>query len=210
VGELLVVIFVALLFIGFILSVALVGARSTKETEAVRREIRKVEVVATRAIAAVERLIDDRRLIERKAVELERLSRELRGDAGFQVLVQRHNESRSLADSWYDHRKQAINSRTVLARGVAMLQWRIGRLRAEGRRLSMLVTTTQASADQLGSVVSELQREITLSGAALDRYNLQMGELSRHIGVSCGPRGEQWYAALQERKRPRELNRQRR
>jgi len=192
------------------LYVALAGGRGSKQNEAVRKEVRKVEVVAARATAAVGRLIDDRLVIERKAAELERLSRENRGDVGFQLLVQRHNESRLLADSWYEHKKQAIDSRTELARGVAMLQWRIGQLRGEGRRSSTVVTTTQASADQLGGVVSKLQKEITLSAAALDRYNQQTGELSRHIGASCGPRGEQWYAALQEHKRTHELNRQRR
>lgn len=204
------VIFVAPVALAY-LYVALVGGRGSKQTEVVRKEVRKVEVVAARAAAAVERLVDDRRLIERKAEELELLSLEARGgEVGFQPLVQRHNESRLLADSWYDHKKQATDSRTELARGVAMLQWRIGQLRGEGRRSAAVVTTTQASADQLGGVVSKLQKEITLSGAALDRYNQQTGDLSRHIGTSCGPRGEQWYAALQERQRTRELNRQRR
>lgn len=192
------------------LYVALVGGRGSKQTEVVRKEVRKVEVVAARATAAVGRLVDDRPVIERTAAELERLSREARGDVGFQLLVQRHNESRLLADSWYEHKKQAIDSRTELARGVAMLQWRIGQLRGEGRRSSTVVTTTQASADQLGGVVSKLQKEITLSGAALDRYKQQTAELSRHIGTSCGPRGEQWYSALQEHNRTYDLSRQRR
>lgn len=176
------------------------------QTEIVRKEVRKVEVIAARATAAVDRLIDDRRVIDRKAEELE----QLHGDDGFQVLVQWHNESRLLADGWYEHKKQAIDSRTELARGVAMVQWRIGQLRGDGRRSATVVTTTQASADQLGGVVSKLQKEIRLSGTALDRFNRLTGELSRHIGGSCGQRGEQWYAALQERQRTRELDRQRR
>jgi chromosome segregation ATPase len=182
-------------------------AAVVKKVAAVKKEVAEVEVVAAKAATALQQLAKDRQVIERQARELESLGREVRGAVNFELLIARHNKSRLLADSWYDHKRQAVDSRKELSNGVKRLRHRLNELRGER---SAALASNKASVDHLSTVVRSLNQEIDRSGAALDKYNQQTGALSLHIGTTCGPRGERWYADLQDRKRRRELDRQRR
>jgi hypothetical protein len=169
--------------------------KSSVRNAKVTHRIAVAEDYAKRGSRAVRTLIEDRPVAQRQASELAQLRRDVRGDIGFQLLAQRHHESRLLADSWYTHKAEAIGSRKEITNELSSF-------RTFARSLGRAAKTEEVIV-HLSSTTNILNDEIERSAAVLDQHNIQTGLLRDHIRDNCGERGRRWYNDLEERKRLR-------
>jgi hypothetical protein len=167
-------------------------AKETGDAGQIEREARSI--MAT--------LVAERPAVTRKTQELERLREQHVGEVNFHVLATQHFESLKLADSWYDHKKQASTTHTKLLSGVRKLESHVKRME-QTRLRTREIETAKRSTSSLSTIARELSSEIDRSASELNRYNQQTGQLRDHIHVHCGDRGRRWYIELEERKRQR-------
>jgi hypothetical protein len=151
-----------------------------------RRKVTRGIARTDRARATVEA---SRRSLERKSTELRRIQSSHRADISFKVLVNHHNESRLLADRWYEHKRQAHRTQDEISGGLHKLSTTHGK------------TTTIVHA--LRQSLSLLSEEIARGGRAVTEFNGQTAGLRDHINAHCGQQGREWYQRLEERKRLR-------
>jgi hypothetical protein len=169
-----------------------------KQSSTVQDDVRKARSAGVKADQAIATLRSDRAILERKARELEELRHSTRGSVNFQLLAQRHNESRLLADSWYSHKRQAVLSKKDLSAGIARFNSHASQLTRQSS-----LQAARSTISQLSTLARTLQSEIDRSGEALDRYNQQTADLRDHIHNTCGLQGAKWYNALEARKAAR-------
>jgi hypothetical protein len=157
-----------------------------RSSVASRRRITRSIARANRARAAVEA---SRRSLERKSVELKRIQTSYHEDISFTVLINHHNESRVLADRWYEHKRQAQKTHSEMSGGLQKLRT------THGKSATIIQGLRQS--------LSLLSAEIARGGQAVTEFNSQTGELRDHINAHCGRQGREWYQRLEERKRRR-------
>jgi hypothetical protein len=170
------------------------------EASTASRDIEAMRSAETKANQAITTLKKDRAVLERKSRELEELRLSVRGSINFQMLAQRHHESRLMADGWHRHKREAILSKKDLSTGIRRLD---GHIRQSNSRLSRESEAAHSTVSRLSGLARTLQSEIDRSGGALDEYNQQTADLRDHIWHSCGDRGVKWYNDLQARKNTR-------
>lgn len=183
-----------------------------EQIASVTRESKKIQTVETQAAKATSQLIEQRRKLENNTVKLEELRQTVRGDINFQLLAQKHHESRLYADTWYTQKRQVIATHKEFSTQVNAFKSHIGSLtRARNRvkkgadrsPLGQAIGSAQTTLSHLSAAIATLKGEIDRSGTALDTYNDQTRELKLHIRDTCGPRGRRWYNELEERTRQR-------
>jgi predicted outer membrane lipoprotein len=166
-------------------------------------------VLAAKARRAEAELKEARRALEREAASLERLRLEKRSEIHFELLRQRHHESRIIADRWYEHTRNARKIRRSASAGLTKLREKkrtLARRRdslSRGHRSSVVseLQATQHIIDQLYGSLSSLDQEIERGRRGLTEYNRQTGALRDHIRDNCGVKGRLWYERLEARKR---------
>jgi hypothetical protein len=157
-----------------------------RSSMASRRGITKNIARTNRTRATVEA---SRRSLELKSTELRRIQSSHRADIGFKVLVDHHNESRLLADRWYEHKHQAQKTQSEISVGLHKLHT------VHGKKVAVVQSLRQS--------LTLLTDEIDRGGRAVTEFNGQTANLRDHINTHCGRQGREWYQRLEERKRLR-------
>jgi hypothetical protein len=185
--------------IGAAIAIAYVRNRRAQDTRAVRAI--GSEAIVSHARQSERVLAESRRALERESAALEQARLTTRGELNFQLLAQRHHESRLTADSWYRHKQTAVEAKTRISSELGKLhasKRQLNGKRSKGR--ARLAAEAQAAIVQLNSGPSSLSEEIRRGSTAVTEYNQQTGRLRDHIRDNCGPRGQRWFDELEARK----------
>lgn len=176
------------------------SAPSTVKSEHDRKE---AAVAVRAAVKEREQVVAARIKLEQSSQALNRLRVSATANIGFQVLVQRHHESRLLADSWYQHKRNAEQSEKSLQRSISALSRNKDLLSKSASTSSVVraeITATTTAIDGLRQNLTLLTAEVRRGRAALDQHNIATGKLRDYIRDNCGARGQKWYADMQARR----------
>lgn len=195
-----VVIFLIYLYIGGSADERKKASGSSLTPDAARR-------IVVQARQAERRLSEVRDALERETEKLNQLHLNAYDEARFEFLVQRHHESRLVADSWYTHKRSAVETRTIISGGLSEFREKkrqFARMRdasSLARRQSIVheLNATQALIDELYAALSSLNETIRLGSNRLDVYNDRTRKLKLHIAHHCGERGRLWHERLEAR-----------
>jgi len=165
--------------------------------------------VAAQAHQAEQRLSEARRALEREALALEQLQFKVRDDLNFDIYRQRHHQSFTIADRWYEHKREALKTKRTVSdclQQVREKKHHLDQKREHSTRHTQRASIAGALQDTkemiatLTTTLSSLNEEFQRGSLQVTAYNIQTARLREHICNNCGSKGRRWCEELRARK----------